>query len=684
MNDSTVQKKIEKLRAQVNDLRYRYHVQNDPEVTDKMYEGLMDELRKLEQQHPEFLSSDSPTQRVAGHPLEKFEKVVHEVPQWSFDDAFSQEDLKNWEERNAKILEKIFFERPKDLDYSVELKIDGLHMVLTYEQGLLRTAATRGDGKVGENVTQNMKTLETVPLKLDKPLDMVVEGEVWMGTTMFENINKERKKNGEVLYANPRNIAAGTMRQLDAKIVAKRKLRFTAYDISLVKNTGNIPNLETQKSELDTLEKLGFLTEKHSAICKNISQVMNEYKKWHKREKSQEFWVDGLVLKINQKKYQDALGFTGKSPRWAIALKFPAEQGTTKIKDIYVQVGRTGVLTPVALMEPVQLAGTTVTHATLHNFDEIERLGVRVGDTVVVEKAGDIIPKVLRVLEKMRDGNEKKVLVPKKCPICHAEVVRRDISDKKQGKSAGYFCTNKKCYSQELQGLKHFVSKKAFNIEGLSIKIVEQLLNGGIIKNAADLFTLEVGDLEHLERFGEKSAYNLVAAIAKSRKVTLQKFIFGLGIPQVGEETALRIAENFGSLKKIRNASKEELESVEDVGPRVAESLVQFFHDEDKNTIIDTLLENGIQIENQNKKKSGKLQGKTFVLTGTLSQLSRDDAKEKIRSFGGTVSSSVSKKTDYVVAGESAGSKLDKAKDFRIKILDEEAFLQLLGEEHQL
>ncbi|PIR04182.1 MAG: DNA ligase (NAD(+)) LigA [Candidatus Magasanikbacteria bacterium CG11_big_fil_rev_8_21_14_0_20_39_34] len=684
MSDKNIEKKIEKLRAQVDDLRYRYHVKNDPEVTDKMYEGLMDELKKLEQQYPEFLSPDSPTQRVAGEPLEKFEKVVHEVPQWSFDDAFCVEDLENWEERNAKILEKIYGTRPKDLNYSVELKIDGLHMVLTYEKGILQTAATRGDGKIGENVTQNMKTIETVPLKLDEPLDIVVEGEVWMGTTMFERMNKEREKNGEVLYANPRNVAAGTMRQLDAKIVASRKLSFTAYDISLVKGESIHLSLETQESELKILSKLGFLTEKHSTICKNIPDVMKEYEKWHKREKSQEFWVDGLVLKVNQKEYQDALGFTGKSPRWAIALKFPAEQGTTKIKDIYVQVGRTGVLTPVALMEPVQLAGTTVTHATLHNFDEIERLGVRVGDHVVVEKAGDIIPKVLRVLEKMRDGSEKKISAPKTCSICHAQVERKDITDKKQGKSAGYFCTNKKCYSQELQGLKHFVSKKAFNIDGLSIKIVEQLLNEGIIKNAADLYTLKVGDLEHLERFGEKSAHNLVGAIENSKRVTLARFLFGLGIPQVGEETALRIAETFGSIQKIQNATKEQLELVEDVGPRVAESIAEFFADPDKKVLIESLLENGIRIEKQKKKNSQKLEGKTFVLTGTLSTLTRDQAKEVIRAHGGSVSSSVSKNTDYVLAGESAGSKLDKAKDFRIKILDEEDFLQLLGEEHQL
>lgn len=671
-----IQKKIKQLRGQVDELRYKYHVLNDPQVTDKMYEGLMDQLRKIEQENPEYLSSDSPTQRVAGTPLDKFEKVKHQVPQWSFDDAFGEEDLANWQERNLRFLEKKLGHRPTDITYSVELKIDGLHMVLTYEAGKLVTAATRGDGKVGENVTQNMKTIQTMPMQLKEDVDTIVEGEVWMSTKDFEKLNQTREKKGEVLYANPRNVAAGTMRQLNSKIVADRNLRFTAYDVSSI-DTAKV-EIENQSDELIVLKKLGFMTEDHSVVCKSLDEIMKVYEKWKDKTRSLDFWIDGLVVKVNQQRYQDALGFTGKSPRWAIALKFPTEQATTTIKDIYVQVGRTGVLTPVALMEPVQLVGTTVTHATLHNFEEIARLDVRVGDTVVVEKAGDIIPKVVRVLNKMRSGIEKKIMPPTNCPICHSQAEKRDITDKKQGKSAGYFCLNKNCYSQELQRLKHFVSKKAFNIDGLSIKIVQQLLDEGLIKHAADLFTLEVGDLEHLDRFGEKSALNLVDAIQKAKQVSLSRFLFGLGIPQVGEETAITLASYFGSLEAIMQTDQEQLLKVADVGPRVAKSIVDFFQDEDQVGIVQALLRNGIEIQNgETAVVNSEIGGKTFVLTGTLETMTRDQAKETIRNNGGKISGSVSKKTDYLVAGASAGSKLQKAKDLGVTVLSERDFVQM-------
>ncbi len=448
-----IQNKIERLRKQIDDLRYRYHVLNDPEVTDAMYEKLMDELKKIEEQHPEFVTTDSPTQRVAGVPLDKFQKIRHTVRQWSFNDAFDDEDLLNWEERNLKILEKQFGKRPVDLDYTAELKIDGLHMVLTYEKGMLKTAATRGDGVTGEDVTQNIRTIQSVPIRLKESIDIIAEGEVWMSEKMLKKINAEREKQGLVLYANPRNMAAGTIRQLDSKIVAERKLKLSAYDIS----AGEV--WSTQEEELNRLHALGFLTDHNWKCCKNMEEIIKFWKHWASRKHSQEFWVDGVVVKINQKKYQDALGFTGKAPRWAIALKFEAEQSTTKIKDVYVQVGRTGALTPVALMEPVQLAGTTVTHATLHNFDEIKRLDVRIGDTVVVEKAGDIIPKVVRVLDKMRTGKEKKIKEISECPICHSAVRRAKISDKKRGISAALFCTNPRCFAQELRNTIHFVSK---------------------------------------------------------------------------------------------------------------------------------------------------------------------------------------------------------------------------------
>jgi len=716
-NNKNLKLKIARLRRQIDDLRHRYHVLNDPEVTDQMYEGLMDELRKIEEKNPELITKDSPTERVAGIPSEKFEKIRHTVTQWSFNDAFNEEDLKNWEERNLKILEKELGSRPKDLDYVCELKIDGLHMVLTYKNGELVTGATRGDGKVGENVTQNIKTVMSLPLKIYPParggekegvggekVDMVVEGEVWMDRKHFDRLNVEREKTGEQKFANPRNAAAGTMRQLDAKIVASRKLDLTLYDISTPVIFSNIPSvilsdsegslkktgrdssvpqndilIDTQEHELQSLKKFGFKTDTHWKVCKNIGEILEFYKKWQGLKASQPFWIDGVVVKTNQRKYQDLLGHTGKAPRWAIALKFPAEQGTTKIKDIYVQVGRTGALTPVALMDPVSLAGTTVTHATLHNFDEIKRLGVKIGDMVVVEKAGDIIPKVVRVLDKMRTGKEKTVKMPEICPICGEKVGKREVIDKKQSNSVGYFCTNKNCFAKELKKVIHFVSKKAYNIDGMGKKIVEQLITEGIIKNPADIFTLTKGDLEPLERFAEKSADNLIDAINKSKNISLSKFLFALGIHHVGEESAIDLAKEYGTLEKLMKVEEEELQNLPDIGPQVAKSISEYFSDEGNQKYLEELLSN-VKIEDvKNDGKNLKLDGKTFVLTGGLEKLTRDDAKDKIRELGGNISSSISKKTDYCIVGIKPGSKFEKAKKLGVKILDETKLLKLIN-----
>lgn len=658
--------RVEKLRAQIDDLRYRYHVLNDPEVTDAMYEGLMDELKKIEETYPEIIISSSPTQRVAGKPLEKFEKLIHQVPQWSFNDAFDEKDIADWQERILKILEKQFASRPKDLDYVCELKIDGLHMVLTYKNGILETAATRGDGRVGENVTQNIRTIHSVPIVLKEAVDIIVEGEAWLGRQMLEKINEERKKNEEPLFANPRNAAAGTIRQLDSKIVAARKLSLTTYDIS----SENAP--DTQEKELLKLKDLGFKTDTNWKVCKGLKEILDFYKYWSDKKDSQPFWIDGVVIKVNQKKYQNALGFTGKAPRWAIAFKFPAEQGTTKVKDIYFQIGRTGALTPVAQMEPVKLAGTTVTHATLHNWDEIQRLGIKVGDTVVVEKAGDIIPKVVRVLDKMRSGAEKEVKLPTKCPLCGGLV------GKKEDGGVAVYCLNPNCFAQELGRIIHFVSKRAFDITHLGGKIVEQLVEEGLIKDAADIFTLTVGDLEPLERFGEKSAKNLVEAIQKSKEITFPRFLNALGITHVGEETAEDLAEHFGTLDKLMKATEEELYEINGIGERVAKSILQFFSSENNRELVGKLLKNGVVIK-QVGAKSGPLQGQTFVITGTLSSMSREDAREKIKNLGGDTSESVGKKTSAVIVGENPGSKYEKAKDLGVKILNEEEFLKLVN-----
>lgn len=676
-NPSELHQRIELLRAQINDLRHRYHVLNDPEVTDVMYDGLMAELKKIEAEHPDLVTSDSPTQRVAGKPADKFSKIAHVVPQWSFNDAFSEQDLLDWEERILKMLEKSEGTRPADLSYVCELKIDGLHLVLTYEQGQLKTAATRGDGAIGEDVTQNARAIDSIPLQLSEPVSLVAEGEVWLPASMLAKINAERAANDELLFANPRNAAAGTIRQLDSQIVADRKLVLTAYDISLVQS-GKL-KLDTQEEELLSLKQLGFKTDSNWRVVKTIPEIMQFWREWQTKKTTQDFWIDGVVIKVNEKKYQDALGFTGKAPRWAIAFKFPAEQGTTKIKEVYVQVGRTGALTPVALMEPVKLAGTTVTHATLHNFEEIARLDVRVGDTVVVEKAGDIIPKVVRVLEKMRTGTEKPIKEPTKCPICGSEVTRRSTADKKQTASVALFCVNPKCFAQELERLIHFVSKKAFNIDGLGEKIVEQLVNVGLVKNAADFFTLQIGDVESLEGFAAKSAANLIESIENAKKVTLARFIFALGIHHVGEETAVRLAEHFGTLAKIKTAQLEDLQAVPDIGPRVAESIGEYFSDQENQQLLEDLQNRGVKILPVEARSTlGSLSGQSFVLTGSLESMSRDEAKDKLRALGATISESVSKKTTYVVVGAEPGSKYDKAKQLGVKILTESDLLKIM------
>ncbi len=673
--DKKTKIKVEKLRNQIDELRYRYHVENDPEVTDAMYEGLMDELRKIEEKNPEIITKESPTQRVAGVPLDKFTKVEHAQELKSLSDVFNREDIENWQERNLKILEKELGKRPDDIEYICELKIDGLHVLLTYQSGKLKVAATRGDAKIGEDVTQNVKTIMSVPLELKENVDLIVAGEVWMDKKHFDRLNKEREKNEEPLFANPRNAAAGTMRQLDSNIVAKRKLGMTTYTIH---DVNNILNIEKQDKALKTLQKFGFKIDTNYIICKNIDQIIDFQKKWVGKKDSQPYWIDGIVIKINQKKYQDILGYTGKDVRWAVAFKFPAEQGITKIQDVYWQVGRTGALTPVALMQPVQLAGTTVTHATLHNFDEIQRLGVKIGDSVVVEKAGDIIPKVVRVLEKLRDNNEKTIVKPTKCPICKQQVQRREVIDKKQKISAAIFCLNNNCYAKQLKNIIHFVSKKAFNIDGMGKKIVEQLLNVGLIKNIADIFTLTVGDLEPLERFAPKSAENLVLAVNMAKKITLSRFIYSLGISHVGEETAIALSNEFKDIQNIITAKEEQLAKINDVGPQVAGAIIEYFKEEKNLKLIKDIFEHGVVILKNKENIAGKLKNITFVLTGTLPELSRDEAKEMIRQNGGEISSTVSKKTSFVLAGENPGSKIQKAKQLGVEIINEKQFKKMI------
>lgn len=669
---SKAKERLALLKSAIEKHRYNYHVLDQQDISDEALDSLKNELVQIEAQHPELVTADSPSQRVAGKPLDAFEKVPHKVAQWSFNDAFSEDDVRNFDARVKRMLKNEF---GKDISptYACELKIDGLKIVFEYQNGKLVTAATRGDGSVGENVTQNVRTIESVPLVLSKPVDIIVEGEAWMAKSDFEDLNKRQKKAGLPLYMNPRNVTAGSIRQLDSKMVADRKLRVFTYDIA---QYGDTPN--NQIEELETLKKLGFKVNPHFTHCKNIEEVIEFWKKWQVKAKKEDYWIDGVVIKVNEAEYQQALGYTGKAPRFAIAFKFPAEQVTTVVEDIVLQVGRTGVLTPVAHLRPVLVAGSTVSRATLHNEDEIKRLDVRVGDTVILQKAGDVIPDIVKVLTEMRTGKEKAYKFPTHVPECGG-----DGSIERIPGQAAWRCVFKDSSAQLRRKLYHFVSKHAFDINDCGPKVIDTLLDNNLIATASDIFTLEKGDLLALPRFGEKSVDNLLEGIEVAKRVTLPRFIFSLSISQVGEETAYDLAEKFGTIEKIRNATYEELEAIDGVGEVVAQSIVDWFADKKNEKELNHLLEvTDVQKVDVSKiektKASGAFAGKTFVLTGTLETMSRDDAKALIKKNGGKVSSAVSKNTSYVVAGENPGSKYDEAEKLEVKILDEKEFVNLL------
>lgn len=664
MNKGEAKKRIIQLKKQLKEIDYAYYVLDKPFVTDAVRDSLKDELEKLENKFPEFVTPDSPTQRIGGKAVGKFEKYKHKIQKWSFDDLFSFDEV---QEFDAKVKRFLDLPEKSNLEYLCELKIDGLNMSFIYEKGLLSKAVTRGDGVVGEVVTHNARTIGSVPLKLEKELDIEVGGEVYMPKKSLEKLNQQQEKTGEAPFANPRNAAAGTMRQLDPKIASARDLDAFMWSIYEPMKYG----LKTQWEVMKKMEKLGFKVNSHYEKISNIEEALKYFEHWHKNRNKLPYEIDGIVVKVNDLKLQESLGRTAKHVRWAAAYKFPAEQSTTIVEDIEVQVGRTGVLTPVAHLRPVPLAGSIVKRATLHNQDEIDRLDVRIGDTVILQKAGDIIPDIVQTLPKLRTGKEKKFRMPLNCPVCGSSV-------KQKSGEVAYYCNNKNCYAQQLERLSHFVSKAAFDIGGLGPKIIEQLQRADLIKTPADLFLLTEDDLRLLERFAEKSAQNLIQAIETKKKVPLAKFIYALGIRHVGEETAIALAKNFGSLKKIQEAGLEELQQTEDIGPKVAESIVEWFADKNNKELVDDFLTNGIKIINPEKKTIEKLAGLTFVLTGELENFSRDEAKDKIRELGGDVSSSVSKKTDYVVAGENPGSKHDKAKSLGVKIINEKEFIKLI------
>ncbi len=659
--------RVEKLRKVIDHHRELYHVYDRQEISDEALDSLKHELVTLEVRYPKLITPDSPTQRVAGKPLDKFEKVKHKVPQWSFNDAFSEEDMRDFDERVKKFLAKENI-IDKNIPYTCELKIDGFKIVLEYEKGLLKTAATRGDGVVGENVTANVRTIEAIPLKLKEPVDVIVEGEVWTSKKVFESLNKEREKRGEELYANPRNLAAGTIRQLNPKIVSERKLQNFTYDISMA--DFEIP--ETQFDELLKLEKLGFKVNKHRRLCKNIEEVISYWKEWQKKAGKEDYWIDGVVVKVDSRKYQDLLGYTGKAPRWGIAFKFRAEQATTILEDIKIQVGRTGVLTPVAYLKPVKIAGTTVSRATLHNEDEIKRLDLKIGDTVILQKAGDVIPNILSVLKELRTGKEKVFKFPQKCPVCGTDAVRAE------GEVA-YKCPNRNCFAKQRRKMYYFTGKSAFNIDGLGPKVIDLLADNELISSPIDIFDLKKEDIEILPRMGEKSAENLITAIENAKKASLPRFIISLGIDGVGEETAYDLAKHFGSIEKLINASLEDLLEVYGIGEITARSIFDWFKDPSNKNLVTELQKRIILDVPSLEISETETLGKSFVFTGTMPTLSRDEGKKMVREKGGNVSESVSKETDYLVAGENAGSKLEKAKKLGIKAIDEKEFLRIIA-----
>ncbi|OHA92184.1 MAG: hypothetical protein A3J09_01735 [Candidatus Zambryskibacteria bacterium RIFCSPLOWO2_02_FULL_51_21] len=660
--------RIKKLREAINRHRYLYHVENKSEISPEALDSLKRELAELESRYPELVTSDSPTQRVAGKALAQFKKVVHAVPQWSFNDAFDEEDMRAFDERVKKTLGESF----SAPEYIAELKIDGLKVVLTYENGVLTNAATRGDGRVGEDVTHNIRTIESVPLRLEEPVSLIAEGEVFMPKGVFDKLNKKRKKEGLELFANPRNVAAGSIRQLDPNITSERELDTFIYDLVRL---GNRALPDTQEEELKLLKKLGFKVNPDFKKFRDIEGVIGFWEEWADKKDKQDYLIDGIVVKVDKRKYQERLGYTGKAPRFGIAFKFAAEQVTTVVENITLQLGRTGVLTPVAVLRPVLVAGSTVSRATLHNEDEIKRKDIRIGDTVVIQKAGDVIPEVVKPVLEMRTGKEKIFKFPVHFPLCGGDGRIERIPGQ-----AAYRCVAKNSYEQQRRKLAHFASRNVFDIDGLGPKIISQLMAAELISGFDDIFNLKKGDLETLERFGQKSIENLLNSIEKARDVTLARFIASLSIPQVGEETSRLLAEKFAGAEKFASANFDEFQNIEGVGPIVAKSITEWFKDRENKKLYERLLKQ-VKIKRQETrdKKQTKLKGLKFVLTGTLESLSREEAKERIRQAGGEVSGSVSKNTDYVVAGAEPGEKLEKAEEFGVRVLDEKEFISLLA-----
>ncbi|MCK9578474.1 NAD-dependent DNA ligase LigA [bacterium] len=685
MTKDEAKKRIEKLKETIDYHRHLYHVFDKQEISDSALDSLKKDLFDLEQQFPDLITPDSPTQRIGGEPLDAFEKFEHKKRMTSYYDAFSREDMDNWQDRNEKLLSE---GEAQKIEYYCEPKLDGLAIELIYIDSILTIGSTRGDGIIGENVTNNIKTIEAIPLKIKRKeevihnlekkglksvadkirnynfREIIVRGEAVITKSDFDEINKEREKQGLSLFANPRNLAAGSIRQLDSKITAARHLDSDVY--SIVTDMGQ----ETHEEEHLILEAMGFKTNnRYNKLCKNLDEVFEHYYYLQKKREKLPYEVDGVVVSINDNKIFEKLGIIGKAPRAGIALKFPLLEVTTKVNDITVQVGRTGAMTPVAILEPVSVGGVIVSRATLHNEKEIKRLGLKIGDTVVIGRAGDVIPEVIKVFPEFRIGKEHDFKMPKKCPTCNTELVKPETE-------VVWRCPNKNCFARKIKYFNHFISRSAFNIEGLGGRVVERLIEEGLVKDPADLFDLREGDLILLDRFGEKSARKLVLAIQGKKIIPLSRFIYSLGIRNVGQKTAIDLAKIYKNIHKIKEESLENIEKIHDIGPIVAKSIFDWFHDKSNLEFLDKLKEKKVWYSG-NDEGGDKLKGLKFVLTGTLPNYKREEVESIITNLGGEFSSSVSNKTDYVIAGENPGSKYDKAKELGVKIINEEDFVKL-------
>jgi len=659
-------KEIEKLRREINYHNYRYYVLDSPVISDQEYDRLMRRLEELEKLYPELVTPDSPTQKVGAPPREEFGTVTHSVPMLSLQNAFSEEEVIEFDRRIKRLL------GTNKVDYVAEPKIDGLAVEVVYRDGVYVQGSTRGDGYVGEDVTENLRTIRSLPLrlietKLPIPSLLEVRGEVYMSKKDFAELNRRREQQGEPLFANPRNAAAGSVRQLDPSVTASRKLNIFVYAV------GRVEGIEfSRHSEvLDAFKSWGLRVNREIEICPSIEKAIEYHRHLEARRKDLDYEIDGIVLKVDRLDLQAELGEISRSPRWAIAYKFEPEQATTVIKDIIVQVGRTGALTPVAVMEPVHVGGVEVKRATLHNQDEIDRKDVRIGDTVIIQRAGDVIPEVVAVVKEKRTGKEKKFRIPDKCPVCGAEVY-------KDPDEAVSRCTNISCPARIKQSIKHFASKGAMDIEGLGSKLIDQLVDQGLVQTVSDIYHLKKSDLVNLERLAEKSAQNILDAIEKSKQTTLPRLIYALGMRHVGEHVARVLAESFPSIEALEKASLDELTSIREIGPKVAESIYKFFRQKQNQKVIKDLLASGVRFA-QPRRKGAKLEGKVFVFTGALQDFKRSEAKKIVEDLGGRVASSVSKKVDYVVVGEDPGSKLEEAKRLGIQTIDEATFKKIIS-----